>query len=239
LVKNGKTIGVRLKEETVLADAVVVACDYKFAETQMLEAKDRTYDEKYWDKRVLAPSALIIYLGIKGKIKRMTHHLLYFDDSWERHFDEVYSDPVWPDKPSYYVHCPSKTDASVAPAGCDALMILVPVSAGLEDTPDIRQKFRQKILEHLEGVVGEKLEKRIVTERIYTHRDFAADYNAFRGTAFGLAHTLGQTAIFRPRNYSRKVNNLYYAGQYTNPGVGVPVGLISAQIVASLVEKEI
>jgi phytoene desaturase len=160
---------------------------------------------------------------------------LYFDDSWEKHFDDVYARPKWPDNPSYYVHCPSKSDPTVAPQECESVVVLVPVSAGLEDSPQIRQEFRKKILQHLEGILGEKLEKRIVTERIYAHRDFVQDYYAYQGTAFGLAHTLGQTALFRPRNYSRKVKNLYYAGQYTNPGIGIPIGLISAQITANLI----
>lgn len=239
VTREGKVTGIRTKKGYYEADAVVAACDYHFVETHLLGDEDRVYGDGYWKKRTLAPSALVIYLGVKGKIKNLTHHLLYFDDSWEKHFDEVYLDPKWPENPSYYVHCPSKTDSGVAPRGCEAVMILVPLAPGVEDSDLNREKYGGKILQHLAGLLGEDFRDRIEVRRMYAHRDFSGDYNALAGTAFGLAHTLGQTAIFRPRNYSRKVRGLYYSGQYTNPGVGVPVGLISARIAAGLVEKDI
>jgi len=235
--KSNRASSVIVNGKEISADLIINSVDYHHAETDLIKINDQTYKESYWQKKILAPSAFVIYLGIKGKISNLNHHTLYFDNSWEKHFRNVYNDPKWPDDPSYYIHCPSKTDPDLAPPDCDSIMILVPVSPGLPDSLKIRNEFSDKIIKHFESIIGESLSGRIVTKRIFAHNDFISDYNAYKGTAFGLSHTLFQTAIFRPKNFSRKVKNLFYTGQYTNPGVGVPISLISAQIVRNLINS--
>lgn len=236
-ISNNRINTVKTKNKTYNADYVVNSADYQFTETQLLEKKYQSYPYAYWKNKVMSPSAFCIYLGIKGKIKNLSHHNLYFDDSWEKHFKEVYADKKWPEHPSYYIHVPSITDPSVAPSDGDAVFILVPVAADLPDTDKIRAFFTEKIIMHLEKLIGDNFSKRIVVKKIFSHRDFIRDYNGYKGAAFGLAHTLFQSAIFRPINKSKKIDNLFYVGQYTNPGVGMPTGLISAQIVQNLIKK--
>lgn len=236
-VENGLAKQIVCKNRTYDADIVVCNGDYRFVETQLLEERWQTYNNSYWNKKILSPSGFIIYLGLDKKFTKLEHHNLYFNNSWEDGFKTVYKKPSWPDNPSYYVHVPSRTDNSVAPSGHETMMILVPVAAGLDDSDDVREKKAQEVIEHLEKIISEPIKPHIKLKRIYSHRDFIGDYNAFKGCAFGLAHTLGQTAMFRPKNFSQKVKNLYFVGQYTNPGVGMPTTLISSQIVYNLIEK--
>jgi len=214
------------------ADIVVCNADYAFAETTFLDPEWQTYSELYWNKKTLSPSGFIIYLGLDKQYKKLEHHNLYFNSSWEKGFDSVYKKSQWPSHPSYYVHVPSRTDQTVAPTGHDTLMILVPVAAGLHDSQEIRTSFAHTVITHLEKLIQEPIYPHIKMQRVYAQNDFVADYHAYKGSAFGIAHTLFQTALFRPKNFSKKVKNLFYVGQYTNPGVGMPICLISAQIVA-------
>ncbi len=220
------------------ADIFVVNADYPYSETNLLDKKHRTYPEKYWEKKTLAPSAFLIYLGIDKKLEGLRHHNLYFEENWFNHFDSIFRQPKWPEKPSYYVSCPSKTDPSVAPEGCENLFILVPVAPGLKDSDELREKYYLKIVSHLERLLGEDILSHVVFRKIFSQRDFIGEYNAYRGTALGLSHTLFQTAYFRPRHRSKKQSNHYYVGQYTHPGIGVPMSIISAQIVAGEVAKD-
>lgn len=220
------------------ADILVNSMDYRNFEVNLLTKKDQSYPKKYWFQKTLSPSAFIIYLGINKKLKNTQHHNLYFDQSWEDHFKKVFGEKTWPENPSYYVHIPSKTDPSVAPSGCESLMFLVPVAPGLADNEKIRESFAKKIISHFEGIIGEEIAPFVKVKRVYAHNDFIREYNAFSGSAFGLAHTLRQTAIFRPKNKSKKLKNLYHVGQYTNPGVGVPICLLSAQITRNLIKRE-
>lgn len=235
-IMNGRAKKVICADSVYDADVVVCNADYRFAETQLLEKKWQTYNEKYWDKKTLSPSGFIVYLGLDKKFEKLEHHNLYFNSSWEKGFDDVYKEPSWPENPSYYVHIPSRTDKSVAPLGHETMMILVPVASGLDDSDENREREAKKVIEHLEKIIDEKISPHIKLKRIYSHRDFISDYNAFKGCAFGLAHTLNQTAMFRPKNFSKKVKNLYFVGQYTNPGVGMPTTLISSQIVVNLIK---
>jgi phytoene desaturase len=237
-VANDQAYKVFSGKKEYLTDAIVCTCDYQFAETKLLEKKYQTYPLSYWQKKTLAPSAFLIYLGVKGKIKNAEHHNLYFDQSWEKHFKDVYLNPGWPKNPSYYVHCPSINDPSLAPKNCETVIILVPVAPGLKDDEKTQTEFSSKIISHFEKLINYDLEKNILFKKIFTHKNFINDYNAYKGAAFGLAHTLFQTAIFRPKNKSRKIKNLYYAGQYTNPGVGMPICLLSSQIVYNLIINE-
>lgn len=233
LVKNGKASGVRLEGgEVVEADIVISNADYQFTETRLLPEKAQTYKKKYWDKKVLAPSAFILYLGVKEKMPQLIHHNLLFSDDWRKNFDEIYKDPKLPNEPSLYVCAPSVTDPNVAPEGKENLFVLVPIASGLEITEERKQEYADHVLERMEREMGlEGLREKIEYMRIYTVEDFLKDYNSFKGTALGLAHTIWQTAIFRPNNRSKKVGNLFYVGAGTNPGIGTQICLISAELV--------
>lgn len=237
-VGEGRVKGVVTDKGFFDADVVVVSADYHHAETRLLEPHYQSYPEDYWRKKVVAPSAFLIYLGLCKKIEGLRHHNLFFDSNWDNHFNSIFQLHTWPENPSYYVNCPSKTDDSVAPEGSENLFILVPVAPGLVDSDELRESYCEKIIKHLESLLGENIRDSIVFKRIFSHRDFIVDYNSYKGTALGLSHTLFQTAFFRPRHRSRKVKNLYYVGHYTHPGVGVPMAIVSAHIVSDLMEKD-
>ena len=239
IVKNGIVKGVETQKGIYDADIVIANADYPYVETTLLEKEYISYNNKYWDKKKIAPSAFLMYLGLNKKLESLTHHNLYFDSNWENHFDEIFHNPKWPDNPSYYVSCTSKTDKTVAPKDCENVFILVPVAPDLNDTDEIRDKYSDKILKHLENLTGEKIINSIIYKKIFTHRDFSDRYNAYKGTALGLAHTLKQTAVFRPSHNSKKVKNLYYTGHYNHPGIGVPMVIISSQILAEEIKKKI
>jgi phytoene desaturase len=237
-VRNKHAHSVETQDKTYEADLVISNADYPHTETDLLTSHNQTYSKEYWERKTIAPSAFLLYLGVKGTVKNLSHHTLSFADDWEHHFAQIFDDPAWPDKPSYYVCCPSKTDPSVAPKGHENIFVLVPVAAGLKDTKDVRMKFRSKIISHIEHITGEKIDNRIVVERIFSQQDYASMYNAYKGTALGLAHTLFQTALFRPQNKSKNVDNLYYVGQFTHPGIGVPMCLISAELTTERIVNE-
>jgi phytoene desaturase len=232
LVTNGVAYGIRLESgEAVEADIVISNADMYHTETRMLEPKYRTFSERYWQKRVMAPSAFILYLGISEKLPSLAHHNLLFSEDWRKNFADIYDDPRLPDEPSLYVCAPSVTDPSVAPAGKENLFVLVPIASDLEITEAEKDSYAERVLSLMESEMGmEGLREKIVYKRIYTVENFAADYNAFKGSALGLAHNLMQTAIFRPKNFSKKVKGLYFAGAGTNPGIGTQICLISAEL---------
>jgi len=231
-VRNGQAHGVITDQGTIEADIVVNSADYHHGEIDLLDPTHRSYPQQYWEKRTLAPSSFLIFLGLDKQLDTLAHHNLYLNPDWNAYFNQVYGPkPVWPDDPSYYVSCQTKTDPTMAPPGGENLTILVLVGPGLEDTPEIRQRYYDKIMNHFEGLVGEKVRDSVAVKRIFANNDFVSYFNAYKGTALGMAHTLRQTALFRPHHQSKRVKNLYYTGQYTHPGVGVPVTLISAQIV--------
>jgi phytoene desaturase len=237
VLEKGKIQKVVTNDTSYSCDIVVSNADYAYTETALLDRKYQTYPQEYWNKRTLSPSALLVYLGLDHPLEGFEHHSLYLGHEWEKEFERVYTTKEWSKDPSYYMCCPTKTDKSVAPPGGEILTILVPVAPGLEDPDEVREKFADKVIQHIEQISNQDIRSHIVTKRIYSHRDFIKDYNAFGGSAFGIAHTLFQTAIFRPRNQSARVSNLYYTGQYTNPGIGLPIGIISAQIVHNLILK--
>jgi len=237
IVKNGHVTGVATNKREFDADIVLVNADYHFAETKLLDAAYRTYGEQYWQRKKMGPSAFLIYLGLKKKVPQLLHHNLYLDNSWHEHFHSIFVEPAWPANPSYYVCCPSKTDGSVAPVGSDNIFILVPVAPGLNDTDAIREKYFDKTISHLEKLVGHNLRKDIVVRRTFAHNDFKEAYNAYKGTALGMSHTLLQTAVFRPAHQSKKVKNLFYTGSYNHPGIGVPMVIISSQIVSDQIRR--
>lgn len=224
-------------DERYPADLVVNSADYHHAETDLLTREYRRYSPAYWRTRVVAPSMFIIYMGINRRLENMEHHNLYFAEDWDRHFDQIFKKPEWPSNPCFYLSCNSKTDTTSAPPGGENVFILVPVAPGLDDNDSQREVYAEEVLRHIEKVTGEDLHSDVAVRRIYSHRDFTADYNAYKGTALGLSHTLFQTAVFRPAHQSAKLRNLFYTGQFTHPGVGVPMTLISGQVVAEEIEK--
>ena len=220
------------------ADAIVAACDYHHIEQKLLPASYRTYTEKYWNSRALAPSCLLYYVGVNGRVDGLQHHNLFFDAPFDAHARQLYADaPGWPEDPLLYVCAPTKTDVTVAPAGCDNLFILIPVAPGLEDTEEIREKYFRIALERIERRTGNRFADRIVYKKSYAGRDFVQDYHSYKGNAYGLANTLRQTAFLKPSLRSSKVRNLVYAGQLTVPGPGVPPSLISGELAADQVRK--
>lgn len=237
IVENGVAKGVRTQEGTFWADAVVAGADYHHVESKLLPPQYRSYTEDYWQKRTMAPSSLIFYLGVSKRIKGLLHHNLFFDEDLREHAREIYTAPKWPSKPLFYVCAPSVTDPSVAPEGCENLFILMPTAPGLQDDEATREHYFSLIMERLERITGEDIRPHIAYKQSYAHRDFISDYNAFKGNAYGLANTLMQTAILKPSIQSRKVENLFYTGQLTAPGPGVPPSLISGQVVAGQVAK--
>jgi phytoene desaturase len=220
-------------------DGVVATGDYHHIEEDLLEKKYRNYNEQYWEKKTFAPSSLIFYLGVSKKIKKLIHHNLFFDASLDKHAKEIYDEPQWPENPLFYACCPSKTDASTAPEGMENLFLLVPIAPGLNDTPEIREHYFEKIMKRMEELCDDSILPYIVFKKSYCVKDFKKDYNAYKGNAYGLANTLMQTAVLKPSLRNKKIKNFYYAGQLTVPGPGVPPALISGQIAAEQLLKSL
>lgn len=220
------------------ADVVIGGADYHFIESQLLAPEFRSYSEKYWESRLMAPGSLLYYIGVKKRLNSVLHHSLFFDVPFEAHAREIYVTEEWPKEPLFYLSASSKTDDTVAPEGCENLVILIPVAAGLKgDTEELRMKYLDVVLKRFARITGEDISNDIVYCKTFAHSDFISDYNAFKGNAYGLANTLMQTAILKPSCRSKKVSNLFYTGQLTVPGPGVPPSLISGEVVAGQVVK--
>jgi len=221
------------------ADVVVAGSDYHHTEQTLLPEQSRQYSDSYWNKRVLSPSSLLFFIGVNKKLPNLLHHNLFFDEDIELHASQIYSSPKWPTAPLFYVCVPSKTDAGVAPDGMENLFILMPLAAGLEDTPELREQYFEKLVKRIESKIGEPFSGNIVVKRSYCINDFKEDYHSYKGNAYGLANTLMQTAIFKPKMMSPKVKNLFYTGQLTVPGPGVPPSIISGQIAANEIKRRV
>ena len=235
-IVGGEVKGVKTENGVFEADAVVASADYHHVETLLGEAH-RNYDEAYWDKRVMAPSSLLFYLGINKRLPRLKHHNLFFDRDFSVHSHEIYTDPAWPSDPLFYASAPSVTDPSVAPEGCENIFLLIPVAPDLEDTEEMREKYFDQLMDRLEAYCGVSIRDSIVFKRSYAHQDFKQDYHAFKGNAYGLANTLMQTAFLKPSLKNKKLGNMFYTGQLTVPGPGVPPSLISGIVVAKEVDQ--
>ena len=214
------------------ADAVLNTADYQWFEEHALDKKNRRYSSVYWKRRVVAPSMFLAYLGMNRKLPELAHHNLYFAREWERHFDTIFRKRAWPENPSWYLSRVTATAPGMAPAGRENIFLLVPVAPSLEDSDERREEYFDYVLRHIRKGSGVNLGPGREVTRIFTHRDFSKDYNAFQGSALGLSHTKLQTAVFRPARRSRRLKNLYHAGQFTHPGVGVPMVMISAELAA-------
>ncbi|MTI33498.1 phytoene desaturase family protein [Xanthovirga aplysinae] len=237
MVKDKKAYGLLVNQNEISLDAVIASADYHFVEQNLLKNRQKKYSKAYWNKRTLAPSSLVFYLGVKEKIPRLNHHNLFFDEDLEQHSKEIYETPQWPTRPLFYVCCPSKTDNSVAPIGMENLFILMPLAPGLEDTKELREKYFHLLMNRLEKFTGKPIRNLVMVKKSYAIKDFKQDYNAYKGNAYGLANTLKQTAIFKPSMHNPNVKNLIYTGQLTVPGPGVPPAIISGQVAANEIMK--
>jgi phytoene desaturase len=235
-IADGAVTGVETDRGALPADLVIAGADYHHVEQELVAPEWRTYDEAYWDRRVLSPSSLLFYLGVNKRLANLRHHNLFFDEGLELHADEIYRTPKWPTKPLFYACVPSQTDPTVAPPECENLFLLVPLAPGLDDPDTVRERYYGLLMDRLERLTGQSVRDAVVVKRSYAHREFIADYNSYKGNAYGLANTLPQTAVFKPRLKAKKVRNLYYAGQLTVPGV--PPSLLSGQIAAAVALKE-
>ena len=236
-IPNGSAKQVVTKNNTYDCDLVIGGADYHHLEQTVLKKEHRMYSPEYWDKRTMAPSSLLFYLGVNKKVEGLKHHNLFFDANFEKHAEEIYEKPAWPSDPLFYVCCPSKTDDSVAPKGGENLFLLIPLAPEIEDTEALREKYFHIIMERLEKRLGQNIRDHIVYKRSFAHKDFKKEYNSFKGNAYGLANTLLQTAFLKPKLKSKKVNNLYFTGQLTSPGPGVPPSIISGEVVAREIMK--
>ena len=237
---NNKSIShVITSKKTFDVDYVVCSGDYHHFDQNIIEEKFRNYSKSYWDKRVLAPSSLLFYIGLDKKLKNISHHCLFFDKDFERHAEEIYSTPRWPSEPLFYASFTSKSDDSVAPKGQENMFLLMPVAPDLEDNKIIRERYFDLIISRLEKLTKQNIKDHIIYKKSYAIRDFKKDYNSFKGNAYGLANTLFQTAILKPSLKNKKLNNLYFCGQLTVPGPGVPPSLISGNVVSKELLKNI
>ncbi len=236
VVRHDRVVGVETSRGFFAADVLISSADYVFTE-QLLPPSFRNYGPAYWEKKVFAPSALIFYLGVNRQLPRLLHHNLFFEADFQTHMDAIYHQKQWPDKPLFYLSVPSKTDTDVAPAGCENLFLLIPVAPGLSDDAQHQERIFQQVMERIEVFVGVPVVPHIVVKKTYSVRNFIQDYHAYKGNAYGLATTLWQTATLRPKMRNKKIANLFYTGQLTVPGPGLPPAIISGKIVSQLVQK--
>lgn len=236
---GNKIVGVLTKTGGFSADIVVAGADYHHIDQEVSDEGRREYSKNYWDKRKMAPSSLLYYLGIKGEVPNVLHHNLFFDHELDQHASELYTHPQWPTKPLFYASAPTKTDRSIAPEGCENMFLLMPTAPGLAgDSEEVREKYYNIMMDRLEQFTGSSIRDRVVVKRSFAYSDFKSEYNSFKGNAYGLANTLDQTAILKPRLKSKKISNLYFSGQLTTPGPGVPPTLISGEVVSKEIAKD-
>lgn len=238
LVEKGKANGLRLEDQREFTfDIVISGADYQHSES-LLSANYRQYSQKYWESKTYAPSSLLFYVGFNKKFKGIEHHNLFFDTDFGKHAEEIYDYPQWPSSPLFYVNFPSVTDKTMAPEGKEAGFFLIPIAPGLEDTPELRAQYFDIIIERLERITDQSVKEHILFQESFCVNDFISEYNSFKGNAYGMANTLRQTAFLRPNLKSSKVKNLYFTGQLTVPGPGVPPSLISGKLVSDLIQKK-
>lgn len=235
--RNKTIVAIETTKGRFECDHVIAAGDYNYIEQHLLPEKYRMYSERYWEKRVMSPSSLIFYIGLNKKLEGFLHHTLLFDTNFDRHAAQIYRNPSWPTDPALYVSVTSKTDPTVAPEGSENLMVLIPVATGLYDTEDTREHYFSMVINRLENISGQNIRDHVVYKRSYAHRDFEKDYHAFKGNAYGLANTLMQTAFLKPKLRNKKLSNMYFSGQLTVPGPGVPPAIISGKIAAEEIIK--
>ena len=237
VVEKNKVKGIVSNGTFHATDTLLSGADYHHTET-LLPKKHRQYSEAYWEKRTFAPSSLLFYIGFDKKIKNVAHHTLFFDVDFEQHAKEIYDTPVWPSSPLFYANFTSKTQPELAPDGKETGFFLVPIAPGLEDTEKLRETYYNKIMSRFETLTGQEIKKHVIFKESFCVNDFVSEYNSYKGNAYGLANTLLQTAFLRPKLKSKKVENLFFTGQLSVPGPGVPPALISGKLVAGLIAKK-
>lgn len=236
IVENKKSVGIVSNGKEIRSDIVLSGADYHHSET-LLDAKDRQYSEKYWDKKIFAPSSLLFYVGFDKKLDKVAHHNLFFDVDFDAHASEIYDDAKWPKEPLFYANFTSVTNDGLAPEGCENGFFLIPIAPGLEDTQELRDYYFEKIITRFEKITEQNVRKNVIFTQSFCVNDFIKEYNSYKGNAYGMANTIMQTAFLRPKLKSKKVENLYFTGQLTVPGPGVPPSLISGKLVADLIKK--
>ena len=236
IVENGIATAIIANQTTFKSDIILSGADYHHTET-LLDSKYVQYSEKYWEKKTFAPSSLLFYVGFDKKLKNVNHHTLFFDVDFDVHAKDIYDTPKWPENPLFYASFPSITDDNAAPIGNEAGIFLIPLAPGLEDTSELRELYFNKIIDRFEMLTSQNVKKNIIFKESFCVNDFVNDYNSYKGNAYGMANTLLQTAFLRPKLKSKKVKNLYFTGQLTVPGPGVPPSLISGKLVAELIKK--
>jgi len=236
IVENNRACGIEINNEILNADVVLSGADYHHTET-LLPINNRQYSEAYWDKKTFAPSSLLFYVGFDKKLENVCHHNLFFDSDFEKHAVEIYDNPEWPSDPLFYANFTSIANKETAPEGCENGFFLIPIAPDLEDTEALREEYFEKIISRFEHITKQSVRKNIIFKKSFCVNDFKSEYNSYKGNAYGMANTLLQTAVLRPKLKSKKVKNLYFTGQLTVPGPGVPPALISGKLVAQLIKK--
>ncbi len=236
IVNDKKATAIVVNGEEVSADIILSGADYHHTET-LLDREYRQYSEKYWDKKIFAPSSLLFYVGFDKKLKNVEHHNLFFDVDFDVHASEIYDTPKWPKEPLFYANFTSVTNTDLAPTNCENGFFLIPIAPGIEDTEELREKYFKKIISRFEKITQQDVENNIIFRESFCVKDFIKEYNSYKGNAYGMANTLLQTAFLRPKLKSKKVKSLYFTGQLTVPGPGVPPALISGKLVADLIKK--
>jgi phytoene desaturase len=229
-------IGLQVNGENIETKLVLSGADYHHTET-LLDQSLRQYSENYWDKKTFAPSSLLFYVGFDKKVENVSHHTLFFDSDFDLHAKEIYDDPQWPSDPLFYANFTSITDKTSAPEGKEAGFFLIPLAPGIEDTEALREEYFHKIIDRFEKLTNQKVKENVLFKKSFCVNDFKQEYNSYKGNAYGMANTLLQTAFLRPKIKSSKVKNLYFTGQLTVPGPGVPPALISGKIATELIIK--
>ncbi|HZW63706.1 MAG TPA: phytoene desaturase family protein [Flavobacteriaceae bacterium] len=235
-VTKNRATGIWLDDKEFPFDIVLSGADYHHTET-LLDKKHRQYSESYWSNKTFAPSSLLFYVGFNKKLMNVNHHTLFFDVDFDTHAKAIYDIPKWPENPLFYASFPSITEAALAPQGKEAGIFLIPLAPGLEDTSTLREEYFAKIISRFEKLTSQTVKDDILFKESFCVKDFISDYNSYKGNAYGLANTLTQTAFLRPKLKSKKVKNLYFTGQLTVPGPGVPPSLISGKLVSELIVK--
>ncbi|MEM8520706.1 phytoene desaturase family protein [Flavobacterium sp. PL12] len=237
IVENKTAKAIVVNGKRIDSDLVLSGADYQHTET-LLDQEHRAYSEKYWDSRVFAPSSLLFYVGFNKKIENISHHALFFDVDFYQHAKDIYDEPQWPAEPLFYANFPSVTDKTAAPEGMESGFFLVPLAPGINDTEALREEYFDKIMDRFESLTKQSVRNNIIFKQSFCKNDFVSEYNSYKGNAYGMANTLLQTAFLRPKLKSKKVKNLYFTGQLTVPGPGVPPALISGKLVSELINKQ-
>ncbi|MEY3083966.1 MAG: hypothetical protein RL037_146 [Bacteroidota bacterium] len=234
--ENDVALSAKVNGKDFYSDIFISGADYQHTDRKLLNG-NANYSEEYWHKRTMAPSSLLFYVGVNKKLNNLQHHNLFFDESLEDHGKEIYKDPKWPTKPLFYLSVPSVTDPSAAPEGMENMFFLIPIAPDLEDNEETRERYFNMLLKRLNDLTGNDVSNSIVYKRSFCISDFKKDYHAFKGNAYGLANTLRQTAILKPRLKNKHLKNFFYTGQLTVPGPGVPPSIISGEVVAKHIIK--